>query len=358
MRYLTTLSYLSTLVLALAACVGLPTAHTQVPGVQMVIDPYTEQAATIEAPAELGDVLAWRELTMSTSIDIATKAFRQVAALPEATRRFAGSYQQALNSSQLPAETKALACYRLMLVPGWRYKSHPERGADLASIRDTAAAIGFDAAVIGTDEDDDVEDNAQLIAKRVRAAGPRPIILFSVSKGGAEVARALDTVLKRQSAPAVPVAAWINVNGLVGGTPLMDLLELRAAQRVVRALVPREGTRDAIQSMTTAARRTLAEPPWQAAGMLVVNFVAAPLTSEVSPAALPGFLTLSSWGPNDGITLLADAVVDHGITLTIPGTDHFLDLPDRNRRIGALLRATIAEIRSRGGAARFGCPAA
>lgn len=293
-------------------------------------------------PAELEDVEAWRALTSRTSVDEATRHFRSKAAAHAPTQRFAERYARALQAVERGTPPpRAMTCYRLLLIPGWRYASRPEHGGDLATIDARAAALGMAHERANTQEDGVVEANAAYIERRLRSGPPDiPTIVLSVSKGSAEAALALATMNADRTRARPNIAAWININGLLGGTPLADTLTTQAGRVVLpRLLALAGGTEEEVESITTTTRR--GAPDTLPRGIFVVSMQAAPLRAEVGWTALAGFLYLSRFGPNDGITLLADAVIDGAVNLLLPGTDHFLDLPDRDARVEALLRATV-----------------
>jgi hypothetical protein len=58
--------------------------------------------------------------------------------------------------------------------------------------------------------------------------------------------------------------------------------------------------------------------------VLVVNYVGVPLTGSVSFWASRGFSSLRKYGPNDGVSLLADSIFPGGITVADVGNDHFM----------------------------------
>ncbi len=314
---------------------------------------WIENLRTIQT--SLTDVERWRALSRRTSIDFATEAFRRmVTALPR-NRQFGERHTRALAGASNPPQ--GMSCYQLLTVAGWRYQTNPEHGADLELIGRLARALGMDHQLIDTDEDGTVEANAAIIAARLREPHRRPIVMFSVSKGSAEVALALDLVGHDPIKLPSRIAAWINVNGLIGGTPLADRLMSAPARWLVAAVIAaRGGSMQTIASMTTEERRNvrgrLRLPP----GLLVVNYQAAPFTDAIGPDASIGHWLLSDLGPNDGVSLLADALVADAITLLEPATDHFLGLADRDHRIEALLRATVDEARSASGTAPGHCP--
>jgi hypothetical protein len=82
--------------------------------------------------------------------------------------------------------------------------------------------------------------------------------------------------------------------------------------------------------------------------MLAVTYIGAPRASQVSPGAQNDYAIIAPHGPNDGMTLLADALVPQGVTVVERGLDHYFAAPDLDRRIAAMAQAvleTLAEQR-------------
>jgi hypothetical protein len=101
--------------------------------------------------------------------------------------------------------------------------------------------------------------------------------------------------------------------------------------------------------MATAPRRArfaeLRVPP----GVLVVNYIGAPLTTDLRPDVWGDWEVIAPHGPNDGLTLLADAIVPQGITVVERGLDHYFTPPDIDARIAGLARAVIGAVEAPGG---------
>jgi hypothetical protein len=58
--------------------------------------------------------------------------------------------------------------------------------------------------------------------------------------------------------------------------------------------------------------------------LLVVNYVGIPVTGTISFWGRRNFNALRKYGPNDGISLLADMVIPGGVTLADLENDHFM----------------------------------
>ena len=62
-------------------------------------------------------------------------------------------------------------------------------------------------------------------------------------------------------------------------------------------------------------------------GLLVVSVVGTPLVSHLSGTTAARHARLAPEGPNDGSTLLRDAVVEPGLVYPVWGADHYLRVP-------------------------------
>ena len=115
-----------------------------------------------------------------------------------------------------------LSRFRFLFVPGFHYRTDPSSGADFAGPRTYLRNCGFDTRLVEVEEDGTIEQNAAFIAAAVRKEtfDGKHLIIVSTSIGGPETAVALGKLLSVDDLR--PVAAWISVGGLLGGTVLAD----------------------------------------------------------------------------------------------------------------------------------------
>ena len=144
----------------------------------------------------------------------------------------------------------------------------------------------------------------------------RRLIVISASKSGPEVALALTRL---QPAETRHVAAWINVAGVLQGSPLADQHSFRKLEFLVGE-VDMAGE----ESLTTLRARRRFDSFHIPEHVLVVNYLGIPVTGSISIWGQSGFYSLRQHGPNDGITLLSDMIVPGGVTLADLENDHFM----------------------------------
>jgi hypothetical protein len=231
--------------------------------------------------------------------------------------------------------------FLILFVPGWLYKTDSTTGADFARFREHLTHHGARVALIETGENRSVEENAKLIESQIlhHAVSAQHIIVVSGSKGGPEVALALSNLRDRPE--VLQVRAWLNVGGLLQGSPLADFgLSWPICWFVYLAVLP-DGSFDGIRSLSsTHSKNRLAELKLPQ-DTVIVNYVGLPLSGQVSDQARGGYSRLQMGGPNDGLTYLTDAIAHNSVTIPELGVDHFFRRPDIDLRSLALARAII-----------------
>lgn len=222
---------------------------------------------------------------------------------------------------------------RVLRVPGLFYRSRPQTGADLSSV---TRWLGTEAALVATGEAAPVEENAATVAAAVRAAtldGARAV-LISASKGGADVRAALES----EPGMGPRVALWIDLVGLIEGTPLTDP-GVEWSDHVTRWLPP-----STARSMSREVRARAAAQARFPRETRAVHVAAFPREAEISEAARPAFERLRALGPNDGYLLLDAFRRAPGRVLVVRGADHYLVAQDVGARVAALLLVLLEEL--------------
>lgn len=274
------------------------------------------EAAADPRSASPPDAESLRRLVEEDGVDRAT------ALLDASLRRAHAGFVDGIDALALdPARLPRLRGTQLV-VPAAFYRELPGLGGDGRLVSSVAASFGLEMEVLPTASTGGVTANASLLARRLRASAPRSVVLTTLSRGGAEARLALEG----DPEAARAVSAWIQVCGLVRGTPLADqLLDASWPRRIAaRAFLSAVGVSWATLAELSRERGPLAGPPGVLDGLTVVNVVGLPLAAHLTGRALARHRALAPLGPNDGSTLVTDAIVPGGHVYPVWGADHFL----------------------------------
>ena len=240
----------------------------------------------------------------------------------------------------------ALRGYKVVFVPGFHYLTDRSSGADFANQRAFFRQLGIRVLLIRTEEDGTVEANAAIIAANIRALRNANVILVSTSKAGPEVALALGKILAPDE--TTPVKAWISVGGLIRGTPLVDYATTWPQSWIVRLMFLYSGNGfQGIPGLTTTASQARMEGIRIPARIMIVEYIAVPLSGDIYGGVRSRYIRLRKGGPNDGLTLLADELLPSGIAVIEPGIDHFYAAPDIEIKSVALANVVAEAIHFR-----------
>jgi len=295
-----------------------------------------------------------RELSTRFSPDFATLLFTRQLLRQDRNRRLHRAVQRETERlvSALAADKRLPEAsdhtYTLLFAPGWFYAT-TDSGADFARQRETLTRMGYDTRLIATQENGTVEDNAAIIADTIRrfSRQARDIILVSASKGGPEAAFALGHLLEPHEARRV--RAWINVGGLLRGTPLADRAFEWPTSWLARVYFMYKGWDMAgVASLTGRRSDTRLGQIRMPAHIFGVNYVGAPLSGQILPGrTTDNYRSMRHLGPNDGLTLLIDELALDGATLVEPGLDHYFLDPLIDLKTAALARVVIDRLGKR-----------
>lgn len=248
------------------------------------------------------------------SLDDATaQLYERIASIPEnaAFLKAAHDFRQ---GASIPVDV-------IGVVPGAFYHEHRDTGADGARIFGIARKLGCEAELIPIAAFGRLDENAATIAAWLAARPRKRVALISLSKGGADVKRAL--VLR----PDVfsNVTAWVSLSGIVNGTPLIAWLRSRPLRWwAVRLLLWWRGH----SGKTLEDLRYDPGCAWPAvpSSLRIVHVVGFPRERDLAhPWAPRAYRRLAPLGPNDGGgILLADCEDLPGTVCPILGADHYL----------------------------------
>lgn len=217
-------------------------------------------------------------------------------------------------SKRSPSRLNAM----VVIVPGAFYRTHRWTGADGSVIRSEAERFGARTDIIPLPNLGTLDQNARQIHEWLNHHNNERIILVSLSKGSADVKRAL-------AEPDVfaNVVAWVNVSGALNGTPLVDWLfsgTLRSYWTRFLLWLRRHDI-DAIRELSHNP-----SPFRLPAHMQAIHVIGFPEQKDLTSAlARRCHRRLAHLGPNDGMgLLLADALRWPGIIYPVWGADHYL----------------------------------
>lgn len=273
-------------------------------------DPQYDYAALTPA------VLA--QLTREHGVDFATALWYDRVRGAEPHRAFIEAVEAIDAGAALPPTS-----VRVLVAPAAFWREYPQFGADGAAVLEAARGLGMRADRIPTPSTGSVSKNARVIREALEKEADGSVVLVSLSKGGADVRMALE----QDPALARKVRAWINVCGIIHGSPLVDeMLDGPWWRRLaVRAFLARWRAGFGLIRELRHAPVPRATAP---AGVYVVNVVACPLSTHTAGAITRRHRQLAALGPNDGSTLLTDAIVDGGVVYPVWGADHYFRTPD------------------------------
>jgi len=294
-----------------------------------------------------------RELSNETSVDMATLYFTERLYRDAQNRSFQDAFAELTQhydeaGPEMIGEAIPLTRYTLALVPGYGYKMDTTTGGDLARQRALMDRLGIRNLLVETNETGTVEENAVIIADTIRELGKRreEVILVSASKGGPEVALALGHNLSQDE--SLTVHAWISIGGVLRGSPMADHMREWPRRWLVATVGRLLGHPKGIaKNLSTEMRRVVFQRISIPEHILTLQYVGAPLRSQVDPESRKRYATLRSLGPNDGLTLLPDELVEGGIAVTDIGLDHYYRDPKIDMKTLALTQLVIGELTRR-----------
>lgn len=213
----------------------------------------------------------------------------------------------------------------MVIVPGAFYRENPRSGADGRLLREQAERLRCPTEIIPIASRGTLKQNARIICDWLLEHQKQPVILASLSKGGADVKMAL-------AQPDAPhafenVAAWVNLCGILDGTPMAKWLLSRNLAALLNRLYYRlrgQGLgflRDLFYGAGCPLDFELQLPQH----IRMITIAGFPLREHLSSAlARRCHRRLAHLGPNDGSLVLADVCALPGLIYPIWGADHYL----------------------------------
>jgi len=234
--------------------------------------------------------------------------------------------------------------YLILFVPGWDYVDRGHlTGADFAKPRELATRSGFENYLVALPPTGSVEEGATVLAAEIARhhRSGKKILIVGTSSAGPVIHLTLGELLDGEELSSIK--AWLNLAGILRGTPFIDYFEKRPQRWFFNAYLWFRGLdRDAILSMGTAPSRRRFARLQLGSEIMVINYMGIPLSGQLSQFSGTGYRMLRSDGPNDGLALLADEIAPGGLTVVALGSDHFLaEDPEIDKKTVALMQLIV-----------------
>lgn len=234
----------------------------------------------------------------------------------------------------------------VIIVPGAFYRENPRSGADGRILREQGERLGCPTGIIPIASRGSLKQNGRIICDWLLQQREKPVILASLSKGGADVKMAL---AEPDAADAFKnVAAWVNLCGILNGTPMAEwLLSRNPAALLNRLYYTLRGQglgflRDLGYGPGRPLDFALQMPPH----VRMITIAGFPLREHLTTAlARRCHRRLTHLGPNDGSLILSDVCALPGLLYPIWGADHYLrPQTDVNKLVLAVLQYLDEEL--------------
>lgn len=214
--------------------------------------------------------------------------------------------------------------YLIVFVPGYAYKRDPITGADFALQRRVMGQAGLETLLVKTDEIGTIEKNASILVNELTRLEKShdKIILVSTSKAGPEVALAIGKLMTAEQ--LMHVKAWISIGGLLRGSPIADqALKWPKSWFAAIGFFFKGLSTDVIGDLSTQKRREVFAHLHFPEHILLIQYVGVPLSGDIGEHVEGRYRDLREHGPNDGLTLVADELIEGSIVITDVGLDHY-----------------------------------
>lgn len=234
----------------------------------------------------------------------------------------------------------------IMLVPGFDYAENGHvTGADFKKPRALLEQAGYEVLFVDIDPIGSVEENAAYLSAKIAEHSRRKIVVAGASSAGPAIHLALGQLAKRSD--LANVKAWLNLGGILQGVPVLDQFSGGPKGWLLSTIIWFKGWKKySFESMRTAVSRqrfaTLAVPRH----IQIYNYLGLSLSGDISKFASDKYAMMREDGPNDGLTLLPDAIAPNSYSILSPKTDHFFAQdPEIDKKTLALLLTIMERIR-------------
>ncbi|GAB3529714.1 hypothetical protein GCM10027342_39090 [Photobacterium alginatilyticum] len=297
---------------------------------------YRQYRNTIPSRDEL------KGISQQYSVDFASLFLADLLLKNECNKKLNNSFTHQMESPTIAGLN--ISSYKLLFVPGWDYaESGHLTGADFNAPRAMATKLGIENYLVELPPTGSVEQNAEYLATDIIHHGRagKGIILAGASSAGPAIHLALAELLSEKERRAVK--AWFNIGGILQGSPLIDYYQQWPHSWFFNFAVWDQGwDKQAIVSMGTGRSRSRFSRLRIESELLIINYLGIPLSGQLSKFSIGKYPLLKPEGPNDGLTLLTDAIAPNSMTIVALGSDHyFAEDPEIDKKTIVLLALVI-----------------
>lgn len=284
-----------------------------------------------------------RTISQDFSVDLASLFLVDRLLKDGCNRQINADFQRLLSSKT--TEIVDTAPFMVLFMPGWDYAENgTATGADFAQPRKLFTRLGMESHLIALPPTGSVEDNAKVLSDAItmHARSGKHILIAGASSSGPAIHLALGEMVSKEVLKSVK--AWLNLGGILQGSPLVDYLQLAPQRWLFNAVVWFKGwDTQAILSMSALKSRPRFQRLRTDPDILVVNYLGVPLSGQLSQYSRDKYPLLKSDGPNDGLTLLTDVIAPSSLTIVALGSDHFFaEDPAINVKTVALMELIVS----------------
>ncbi|UCE64004.1 MAG: hypothetical protein JSU59_02320 [Nitrospirota bacterium] len=269
-----------------------------------------------------------KEISRTFSVDFATLFLADRLLAIEENQKLHKRFNQFLQEKKAePYSPPAhYSSYIVLFVPGWDYVEHGHvTGADLSAPRKLVTDLGIENHLVEISPHGSVEENADYISQELieYSQTGKNIIISGPSSAGPAIHLSLGERLNQEHLQSVK--AWINLGGILQGTPVVDYLQQWPRSWGLNMYMWWRGwDSDELTSMAIEPSRKRFERLSISEDVLIINYIGFPLSGQVSQYSQDKYPLFAPEGPNDGLTWLTDAMAPNSMTLIALGNDHFL----------------------------------
>ncbi|TGM81963.1 hypothetical protein EHR01_04025 [Leptospira mtsangambouensis] len=213
---------------------------------------------------------------------------------------------------------------KVLVVPAGLYEELPEYAGDGSLILSIAKKFGLEASKIPVLSKGKISENVKIILDTIKKE-KEPLYVFSFSKGSSDFRVFLESYPEISS----KVKLWISICGVHKGLHLVERFvgNSKVKNFFSKSLLNVVGIPLEFVSDFSLQSELLNQSYSIPKHLKTVSVVGFPIESHLKGTIRGRYQYLSRFGPNDGITLLLDAILPESKIIPVWGADHYFRSP-------------------------------